>query len=99
MQLAALASWSIPATAFLAWVDGLLEPDPEKARAQLGNAVSAFERLERRVELGRCLIDVARAERRLERDPAPTLENARDVLQDCGAWLFVDDLVDEERSV
>ena len=70
-----------------------------RKRAQLGNAVSAFERLERRVELGRCLIDVARVERRLESDPAPALENARDVLQDCGAWLFVDDLADEERSV
>jgi len=89
MQLAALASWSVPATAFLAWADGLLEPDPDKAVAQLRAAVSSFERLERRVELGRCLVDVGRAEERSGRDPTATLRKAREILQDCGATLFL----------
>jgi DNA-binding SARP family transcriptional activator len=97
-QLAALASWSVPATAFLAWADGLLEPAPNRAVARLGDAVSSFERLERRVELGRCLVDVAQAEERSGGDPALTLGRAREILQNCGAMLFVAEIAEAETS-
>ena len=81
---------------FWSWVDALLEPDPRRARAQLGDAVSTFERLERRVELGRCFADVARVDRLLGM-LAPALD-ARQVLHACGASLFLADVRDEEDS-
>ena len=96
-QLAALASWSIPARAFLAWVDGLLEPDPERALARLRDAVSSFERLERRLELGRSLADLARAEGRLGHGSTSTLGRAREILEGCGATLFVAELTEGGR--
>jgi DNA-binding SARP family transcriptional activator/tetratricopeptide (TPR) repeat protein len=93
-QLAALASWSTPAAAFLSWADGLLQPEPGKALAELRRAASLFERLGRRVELGRCLVDVASAEIRLRRDPRSTLADACAILEDCGATLFLGEVAE-----
>jgi tetratricopeptide (TPR) repeat protein len=96
-QLAALATWSAPAAAFLAWADGLLEPEPGRALAELRRAASLFERLGRRVELGRCLVDVASAEIRLRRDPGPTLADARTIFEDCGATLLLGEVAEVEK--
>lgn len=90
--LADLATRSVPATAFLAWADGLLEPEPGRALAQLQEAASSLARLERRVELGRCLIDCARAENVLGRDAGRTLVDARTTLEACGAVLFLSEI-------
>jgi len=88
-RLQRLAASSTPARAFLAWADGLLEPEPDKARALLADAARQLEALEHRVEVGRCLIDVAQAEHRLRIDPTPTLARAREILVSSGATLFL----------
>jgi len=88
-RLARLASWSAPAKAFLLWVDGLLETDAARARDVLAQAVSRFAALGRRLDQGRCLIDLAEAELRLGRDPLATVEAADDMLGECGAILFI----------
>jgi hypothetical protein len=96
-QLAALAAWSTPAAAFLSWADGLLQPEPGRALAELRRAASLFERLGRRVELGRCLVDIASAEIRLRRDPRPTLADACTIFEDCGATLFLDEVAEVKK--
>jgi DNA-binding SARP family transcriptional activator/class 3 adenylate cyclase len=93
-QLATLATWSSPAAALLSWADGLLQPEPGRALAELRRAASLFERLGRRVELGRCLVDIASAELRLRRDPGPTLADARTILEGCGATLFLGEVAE-----
>ena len=90
--LARLAERSASAEAFLAWADGLLERDPRIAHRMLSQAAERFEALGRRLDLGRCLADLAAAERRLGEDPIATLARARDVLASCGAALFVREL-------
>ena len=75
-----------------AWADGLLEPDARGARDHLAEAVARFEALGRPIELGRCLIDLAEAERRLGEDHHPSLDRARKELESCGALLFLHDL-------
>ncbi len=64
-RLAGLAMSNIPPRAFLAWADGLLEPDPVRDRDLLAEAAARFEALGRPVDLGRCLLDLAAAEERL----------------------------------
>jgi hypothetical protein len=80
---------SVPARAFQAWADGLLEPDRVKARDLLEDAARRMEDLGRRIDLGRCLIDLASAEREVGGDPAPTLARARDILSSCRAVVFL----------
>ena len=91
-RLETLAVSSVPARAMLAWADGLLEPDPAAARDVLLEAVARLEELENRIELGRCLIDLADADRRLGDDPAATAARAREILESCGAHLFLREL-------
>ena len=91
-RLAGLAAENVPPRAFLAWADGLLEPDARGARDHLAEAVARFEALGRPIELGRCLTDLAEAERRLGEDHHPSLDRARKELESCGALLFLHDL-------
>ena len=91
-RLAGLAAENVPPRAFLTWADGLLEPDARGARDHLAEAVARFEALGRPIELGRCLIDLAEAERRLGEDHHPSLDRARKELESCGALLFLHDL-------
>lgn len=93
-----LARVSAASTAFLAWADGLLDPDPASARERLEGAVEQLRTLGRATEHGRCLIDLAEAERRLGRDPTATLSEGRAVLEACGAALFIPDLEEVERQ-
>jgi class 3 adenylate cyclase/tetratricopeptide (TPR) repeat protein len=93
-RLARLAAGNLPPRAFLAWADGLLEPDDRVARDLLAEAVARFEALGRPIELGRCLIDLAEPQRRLGEDPRPTLARARETLGSCGAALFLRDVED-----
>jgi len=88
-RLAQLASSNVPPRAFLAWVDGLLEPDPGRARDHLAEAVVRFEALGRRIDLGRCLLDRAAAERRLGNEAAALTARGRALLEACGARLFL----------
>jgi class 3 adenylate cyclase len=91
-RLETLAASSAPARATLAWADGLLEPRPEAARRLLLDAAGRLERLENRIELGRCLVDLAAAQSRTGDDPSATAARARDILDACGARLFLRDL-------
>jgi hypothetical protein len=86
-RLGAFADYSVAARAFLRWADGVL--DPEAARRVLGEAAAAFDALGRRVEHGRCLLDLADAERRADVDPQPTSRRAKETLETAGASLFV----------
>jgi class 3 adenylate cyclase/tetratricopeptide (TPR) repeat protein len=95
--LAGMARTSGAAAAFLAWADGTLEREPAAARALIANAVERFEALGRRVEHGRCQIDLADAERELGHDPGPSLVAAREILGGCGAALFLRDVDEVER--
>jgi class 3 adenylate cyclase/tetratricopeptide (TPR) repeat protein len=87
-RLQRLATSNVPPRAYLAWADGLLAADPMLARAHLGEAVARFEALGRRVDLARCLADLARVTEDLGEDPGPTRERARGILEACGAGLF-----------
>lgn len=88
-RLEKLARFSLPSRAFLVWADALLEPQPERGRALLIEAVDQMEAFEHRIEQGRCLIDLASAKRRLGEDPGPALERAREILTSCGATMFL----------
>jgi class 3 adenylate cyclase/tetratricopeptide (TPR) repeat protein len=89
-RLERLAIGNAPPRAFLAWADGLLEPDPGRARDLLAEACDRFEVLGRRIDLGRCLLDLTEAERRLG-EPGADATWARGVriLEDCDARLFL----------
>jgi DNA-binding SARP family transcriptional activator len=91
-RLSAIAEKSVPTRAFLAWCDGLLEPEPARARTLLGDAVEQLESLGRRVDHGRCLVDLAEAECRLGQDPTRTLARAHEILESTGATLFLREL-------
>jgi class 3 adenylate cyclase/tetratricopeptide (TPR) repeat protein len=97
-ELARLATVGAAASAFLAWADGLLESDPAVALGTLSDAAEALRRFGRTVDHARCLIDVAEARRRLGKDPAPTLAEARALLDRSGAALFLRDLEAAERD-
>jgi len=89
-RLERLAIGNVPPRAFLAWADGLLEPDPGPARDLLTDAAERFEVLGRRIDLGRCLLDLADVERRLDETGAETTAaRGRAILQVCGARLFL----------
>jgi hypothetical protein len=88
-RLATIAATSVPARAFLVWCDGLLEPEPAVARQMLADAAQQLESLERRLDHGRCLVDLAEAEGRLGEQPTRTLSRAREILESCGATTLV----------
>jgi class 3 adenylate cyclase/tetratricopeptide (TPR) repeat protein len=90
-RLAQLASCNVPPRAFLAWADGLLEQDPARSLERLAEAAARFETLGRRIDLGRCLLDLATAEERLDRDGQPPALRGRAILESCGARLFLPD--------
>ena len=90
-QLERMGQTSVPARAFQAWADGVLEPDRVKARDLLEDAARRMEALGRKIDLGRCLIDLATAERKVGDNPAPILARARAILSSCGAVVFLSD--------
>ena len=72
-RLARIAAWSVPGQALLAWADGFLEFAPNRRLSLLREAAERFAAIGRRVELGRCLLDVAQATGTIGGDPGPTL--------------------------
>jgi hypothetical protein len=68
---------------------GLLEPDASVAADTLRGAADALERLGIRVQQARVTLELARAERGAGRDPAPSLDRARSILEACGARLYL----------
>jgi class 3 adenylate cyclase/tetratricopeptide (TPR) repeat protein len=79
----------VHAEAFAAWAEALIEGDQHRRIELLHQAADVFERLGRRIDLGRCLLDIARAERALGLDPRPAAERARQLFADCTATLRV----------
>lgn len=51
-----------------------------------------FERQGRRVDVARCLIDIAYVERHSGGDPTPILERARTLLEECGAKIHLSEI-------
>ncbi len=90
-RLAGLATSNIPPRAFLAWADGLLAHNQGRARDLLSEAAGRFEALGRRVDLGRCLLDLAGAEERLGNEHGQLVVRGRGLLETCGALLFLRD--------
>jgi class 3 adenylate cyclase/tetratricopeptide (TPR) repeat protein len=74
---------------FVTWARGLLADNPEEGVDLLSAGAGELERLDRRIDLGRCLVDLAAAEWDLGQDPRPSLERALVILRDCGALLYL----------
>ncbi len=74
---------------FALWADGLVAEDPAGSAEAIAAAAGRFESLGWRPDQARCLIDLADAERKLGKDPRPTLERAVEILTDCGATLYL----------
>ncbi len=75
--------------ACLGVVDGLLAEEPSVAVGELRAAAETFERLGTRIDHGRALLDLGRAQRRAGDDPTATFTRARDLFVECDAQLFV----------
>jgi class 3 adenylate cyclase/tetratricopeptide (TPR) repeat protein len=80
------------AIAMGAVVEGLLADEPHEGVRLIRQGVEVIEPLGVRAELGRTLIDLARAEAAAGDDPAPTLARAREVLTGCGAFGWFPEL-------
>jgi tetratricopeptide (TPR) repeat protein len=70
-------------------VAGLLEPDPARALEILREAVSEFQRLEMRLPAARAMVDQACAMVQLGEDPTELLQQARKIMVECDANLFL----------
>ena len=81
-RLAWLATASVPALAFLAWADGLLESDARLLRV----SIDRFGALGRPVELGRVLLDLGELTGETE-----AASRGREMLASCGATAFIRD--------
>jgi tetratricopeptide (TPR) repeat protein len=68
---------------------GLVEEDPGEAVRQLQGAATEFERLGRRIDLARCLLDLARVQVSVAEDPRPAVERAVSLLRECDARLYL----------
>lgn len=88
-RLRALAATSIPARAFLRWAEGLVTRDPGARREALASAVEQLTALGQRVDVARCLFDLAAVERELGQDPTAHEAQGRRLLHECGAVMFL----------
>jgi len=68
---------------------GLLAPGPNESVADFEEAVLEFERLGAKVDLARCLLDLARAQQGVGVDPRPAVERAASLLRECDANLYL----------
>jgi tetratricopeptide (TPR) repeat protein len=68
---------------------GLTTGDPAEAVARLEQAATTFEGRGRRIDLARCLLDLARARAADGQDPRPDAERAVKLLRECDAQLFL----------
>lgn len=89
----------IPAEAFAVWAEGLTERGSARAVELLADAIARFERIGFVLEQGRCLIDLARAKDENRIDGAKDLEEARSILEGCGARLFLADVEAAEKQL
>ena len=78
---------------------GLVTEDPMESVRLLERAAAEFERLDRRIDLARCLLDMARVEPAAGRDPRPTIERAIRLLRECGAVLYLREAEEALASV
>jgi tetratricopeptide (TPR) repeat protein len=77
------------ARACVAIARGLLASDPDRGIESLTQAREELEALGMRVDLGRTLLDLGRAQRAAGRDPRDALERARELFVACDAQLFL----------
>jgi hypothetical protein len=86
-----LATFKPRAEPFVLWIEALEHEDAAERAAGLREAGTLMRQHLWRVEEARCLLDLARAEGSLGRDPLPDLKAARELLLRCGAGLYVKD--------
>ncbi len=84
--------------AYAAAADGVCAEDAHRAVSALRDAVQRGDAIEARIDLGRLLIDLGRAERRAGLDPRPSFGRAREILTDRGAFFYVSQLEAELAS-
>jgi tetratricopeptide (TPR) repeat protein len=77
------------AEAFSWWADGILADAARDAAVLFEKAAARFESLGRRIDLARCLLDLAEAQRQIGMDPRPTLTQAHGVIVETGANLYL----------
>jgi tetratricopeptide (TPR) repeat protein len=82
-----VAKGRLHAEAYAEWAEALIENSADRRIDFLQRATEVFGRLGRRIDQGRCLVDIARAERDLGLDPRPSLERARELFTECRALL------------
>ncbi len=70
-------------------VEGLLAKDPAEALRLLSEGTGTLERLGKRIDAARAMVDLGRAMTRAGQDPGPTLERAREILLECDARAFL----------
>jgi hypothetical protein len=75
--------------AYAAAADGVCAVGADEAVSSLRVAVEGVEAIEARIDLGRILTELGRAERRAGLDPRPSFERARQVLTGCGALFYL----------
>ena len=75
------------AEAYADWADALIGDSADRRINLLQRAAEVFGRLGRRIDQGRCLMDIAQAQRDMSLDPRPSLERARELFAECGALL------------
>jgi class 3 adenylate cyclase/tetratricopeptide (TPR) repeat protein len=88
-KLEVMAARSVPASAFCEWASALLDQDDDSAARGLTRAASRFERLGRRIEVARCLRELARRQHAFERDVTGTGARGERMLEECGAMLLL----------
>jgi len=80
-------------------IDGLLAPDPEDAVRLLSDATDRLASIPHRPEMGRALIDLARAQARAGIDPSSTLDRAEALFTSIGALAWLPHVVATRVSV
>jgi class 3 adenylate cyclase/tetratricopeptide (TPR) repeat protein len=77
------------ARANAAIVEGLLDPDPIRARHLLAQGTEGLEKLGLRIDAARAMVDLGRAMARAGEEAAPVLRRARDISLECDARAFL----------
>ena len=88
-RLHELGTTSVPARTFLRWADGLVAGDAPTRRNALAAAVEQLTALGQRVDVARCLFDLAAVQHELGEDAVTSEARGRRLLHECGAVMFL----------
>jgi hypothetical protein len=83
---------------FASWADALVIEDPEQRREALEFVVEIFSTHGLRLQEGRALTDLGDAYDESGRDAREVYERALEVLEECGARLYVRELDSKVRQ-